>query len=119
MNGEISHGLPELVTSSNQILRADTMQPVLLRGVNRSGLEYAQPSDAGFLGAAQSAADEMREMILNWRSNIIRLPFNQDWRCGGGAATPGARRQGALAGHSICASSEPARDATSGVVQVN
>jgi endoglucanase len=79
MSGELSYGLPELITSSNQILRADTMQPVLLRGINRSGLEYTQPAENGFLAAARLTADEMREIILNWRSNIIRLPFNQDW----------------------------------------
>lgn len=79
MPGDLSHGLPELLTSANQILRADTMQPVLLRGVNRSGLEYTPSSGDGFLAAAQFTADEIREIIVNWRCNIIRLPFNQDW----------------------------------------
>ena len=79
MPGDLSHGLPELLTSANQILRADTMQPVLLRGVNRSGLEYTPSSGDGFLAAAQFTADEMREIIVNWGCNIIRLPFNQDW----------------------------------------
>jgi hypothetical protein len=79
MNGELSQGLPELVTSGNRILRADTMQPVLLRGVNRSGLEYSRPGDGGFLAAAGLSEDEIREIVQHWRSNIIRLPFNQDW----------------------------------------
>jgi hypothetical protein len=79
MNGELSHGLADLITSANRILRADTMQPVLLRGVNRSGLEYTPPTDAGFLDAAGFTEQEVREIVQNWRANIIRLPFNQDW----------------------------------------
>ncbi len=79
MRGELSSGLPELVTASNRILRADTMTPVLLRGINRSGLEYSPPSDAGFLAGAQLTAEGMREMVLGWRANVIRLPFNQEW----------------------------------------
>lgn len=79
MRGELSFGLPELVTSSNSILRADTMTPILLRGINRSGLEYSQPSAAGFLDGAQFTAEEMREIVLGWRANLIRLPFNQEF----------------------------------------
>jgi endoglucanase len=79
MNGELSHGLPELVTSANRILRSDTMNPVLLRGVNRSGLEYSEPSPAGFLESAQLTKEEVSEIVSGWHSNIIRLPFNQDW----------------------------------------
>jgi hypothetical protein len=76
---QLSHGLPELVTSGNRILRADTMQPVLLRGVNRSGLEYSEPAAAGFLSGAALTEDEVREIVVNWHANVIRLPFNQDW----------------------------------------
>ena len=79
MRGELSFGLPQLVTSSNRILRADTMEPILLRGINRSGLEYSQPLDSGFLAGAQFTPEEMREIVLGWRSNVIRLPFNQEW----------------------------------------
>ncbi len=79
MRGELSHGLPDLLTSGNRILRSDTMNPILLRGINRSGLEYSEPSAAGFLDAAQFTEDELREMMVNWRANIVRLPFNQDW----------------------------------------
>jgi endoglucanase len=79
MRGELSHGLPELVTSGNRILRADSMQPVLLRGVNRSGLEYTEPSDEGFLAAAQFTEEEVRQIVSKWRSNVVRLPFNQAW----------------------------------------
>src|SRR5215469_15433436 len=79
MNGELSHNLPQLVAAGNRILRSDTMRPVLLRGVNRSGMEYSEPSDAGFLASAGLTEDEIREIVLSWRANIIRLPFNQDW----------------------------------------
>lgn len=79
MDRELSQGLPPLITSGNRVLQSDTGQPALLRGVNRSGLEYAEPSTAGFLEAAGLTSDEIREIVVGWRSNIIRLPFNQDW----------------------------------------
>jgi len=79
MNGELSHGLAALVTSGNQILQADRGTPVLLRGLNRSGLEYAEPNAQGFLAAAQMTQDEMRAIVTDWRANVIRIPFNQDW----------------------------------------
>jgi hypothetical protein len=79
MHRDLSHGLPELLTRGNQVLRADSLHPILLRGVNRSGLEYSSPQDNGFLAAAQFTEDEMREMVLNWRCNVIRIPFNQSW----------------------------------------
>lgn len=79
MRGELSFGLPELVTLSNRILRADTKEAVLLRGINRSGLEYSPPSDSGFLAGAHFTPEEMREIVLAWRSNVVRLPFNQEW----------------------------------------
>lgn len=89
MLGDLSNGLPELFTSGNQILRADTGQPMLLRGVNRSGLEYSEPSDAGFLAAAGLTNEEVGEMVTHWGSNIIRLPFNQDWALRGRGSKSG------------------------------
>ena len=79
MNGELSHGLPGLMTSGKRILRSDTMSPVLLRGVNRSGLEYSGSNVEGFLSAARINQDEIREIVREWRSNVVRIPFNQDW----------------------------------------
>ena len=58
-DGGLSHGLPQLITRGNQILRADDMSFVLLRGVNRSGLEYARPRAGGFLDAAGLSQAEM------------------------------------------------------------
>ncbi len=83
MKGELSHGLPALITAGNRILRGDTMNAVLLRGINRSGLEYAEPSSGGFLAAADFSQAEMQEIVLNWRANVVRIPFNQDWALNG------------------------------------
>jgi endoglucanase len=82
-NGELSHCLPELITAGNRILRADLMTPILLRGINRSGLEYTQPSPSGWLAAAQFTQDQVREIVTGWRANIIRVPFNQRWALDG------------------------------------
>ena len=90
MGGELSYGLPALVTAGNRILRADQMSPVLLRGVNRSGLEYSEPNADGFLAAARITPDEIREIVADWHANIIRLPFNQDW-CLNGRGTFSAK----------------------------
>src|SRR5262249_12164116 len=79
MHGELSHGLPDLVTSGNVVLRTDTNRPIVLRGVNRSGLEYQEPSDLGFLAAAEFTEEEVRAIVVDWQCNVIRVPFNQDW----------------------------------------
>src|SRR3954469_132815 len=84
MRGELSHHLPELATAGNRIVRADTGDAVLLRGVNRSGMEYSEPGAAGFLAAAQLTQDEICQIVSNWKANIIRLPFDQDWCLHGG-----------------------------------
>lgn len=73
MPSELSHGLPALITSGNRILQADTMTPILLRGVNRSGLEYANIEETQF------TEDEVREIVTGWNANVIRVPFNQHW----------------------------------------
>ena len=95
MPGELSHNLPWLFTSGNRILRADNSQPVLLRGVNRSGFEYTHPSNAGFL-AAQCTIDEIRTIVTDWGANIIRLPFNQDWALNGTGGYTGDQYLAAL-----------------------
>jgi hypothetical protein len=42
-------------------------------------LEYSFPNADGFLSKAGITIGEIEEIIQSWRSNIIRLPFNQDW----------------------------------------
>ncbi len=96
MKGELSHGLPALATAGNRIVRADTGAAVLLRGLNRSGLEYSQPSDAGFLAAAGFTEDELREIVLGWKANVIRVPFNQDWALQGRAGHSSEEYRAAL-----------------------
>ena len=86
MNGQLSHGLATLITAGSRLLRADQMRPVLLRGVNRSGMEYSEPGVDGFLAAAHITQDEIREIVQGWRANVIRLPFNQDWCLNGRGA---------------------------------
>jgi aryl-phospho-beta-D-glucosidase BglC (GH1 family) len=71
--------LPALATRGNRIVRRETGEPVRLRGVNRSGLEY------GPLGAGITEV-QIDQIVNEWGSNIIRLPFNQDWALNGSLA---------------------------------
>jgi len=96
MEGQLSNGLPRLTTSANRIVRADTGQPVRLRGVNRSGLEYAEPDQQGFLSAAAICRSEIRTIVQEWGANVIRLPFNQDWVLRGRSSWPAEAYRGAL-----------------------
>ncbi|GAC1613252.1 MAG: hypothetical protein NVS9B12_14430 [Vulcanimicrobiaceae bacterium] len=73
MSGELSNQLPWLTTAGNRIVRADGKEPVLLRGVNRSGLEYSSFPNSGITEA------QIEEIVNGWGCNIIRLPFNQTW----------------------------------------
>ena len=71
--------LPWLATQGNRIIRTDSGDGVLLRGVNRSGLEYTEPGRRGFLAHAHLTRDEIGRICNDWHCNIIRLPFNQDF----------------------------------------
>jgi len=79
MNGQLSGGLAPLGTSGNRIVKLPTGDPVLLRGVNRSGLEYCGPDEQGFLSGASISRAEIDVITNQWRANIVRLPFNQDF----------------------------------------
>lgn len=72
-------GLSPLTIAGNRIVQAATSEPILLRGVNRSGMEYSEPDEDGFASAAGISRYEVRYIVQRWRANIIRLPFNQDW----------------------------------------
>ncbi len=63
--------LPWLRVENTQIVTLSG-QPVTLRGVNHSGLEYDKT------GAGISQA-QLQYIQKNWNANIIRLPFNQEW----------------------------------------
>jgi endoglucanase len=78
--------LPALGTFANRIVRRDTSEPIRLRGVNRSGLEYADPGATGFLAAAGITEAQIEQIVVGWGCNIIRLPFNQDFVLNGRGA---------------------------------
>src|SRR5207249_2779747 len=79
LRGELSYDLPALGTFGNRMVRRDTGAAVKLRGVNRPGLEYAEPGEMGFLHSSGVTESELREIIRMWGCNVIRVPFNQDW----------------------------------------
>lgn len=79
VRGELSHGLAPLRAVRNRIVDANNAEPVTLRGVNRSGLEYAEPGHDGFLAAACLTQAEIEIIVRQWGANIVRLPLNQDW----------------------------------------
>jgi hypothetical protein len=79
VKGELSHGLAWLYTEGNQIRRSDTGEATLLKGVNRSGLEYSAPEHGGFLEAAGLTCADLETIIVGWGCNVIRVPFNQEW----------------------------------------
>jgi endoglucanase len=59
-----------LTTRGNRIVDIETDEPVLLRGVNRSGLEYSR---------SPIPEADFDHIVTEWGANVIRLPFNQDW----------------------------------------
>jgi endoglucanase len=81
----LSGSLAPLAVAGHQIIDAETGTPVRLSGVNRSGLEYAEPTAAGFLDAAGITRDEIAEIVGTWHARVIRLPFNQDFALNGRA----------------------------------
>jgi endoglucanase len=79
VNGELSHGLSPLRAAGNRIIDVLTGEPVTLRGINRSGMEYSEPAIGGFLASASLSRTDIEQMVCGWGANVIRLPFNQDW----------------------------------------
>src|ERR1019366_4507004 len=96
MHGALSNGLPDLGTSGNRIVSLATGEAVFLRGVNRSGLEYAGPDEQGFLSGASLSRSEIEVITRTWRANILRLPFNQDFVLRGRTGRSGEEYQQAL-----------------------
>jgi endoglucanase len=96
MNGRLSNGLPRLATSGKRIIDIATGAPIILRGVNRSGLEYAGPDEQGFLSGAAISRSEIQNIVQDWGCNIIRLPFNQDFVLRGRDGRSGEEYQSAL-----------------------
>lgn len=75
----LSNDLRALKVQGNQIVVAASGESVLLRGVNRSGLEYSSPDGDGSLAKAGITEAEMDAIVAGWGANIVRVPFNQDW----------------------------------------
>lgn len=86
----LSNGLPWLAVADREIVNAASKHRVLLRGVNRSGLEYAEPHERGFLESAGISESEIDCMVRDWGANVIRVPFNQDWALNGRRGFPAA-----------------------------
>lgn len=63
--------LSPLATSGRSIVDAGTGQRQRLRGVNVSGMEY---SDTPFAGMSPG---ELQQVVVDWGSNVVRLPFVQ------------------------------------------
>jgi aryl-phospho-beta-D-glucosidase BglC (GH1 family) len=78
------------------VIDATTGAPVILRGVNRSGLEYAGPDEQGFLSGAAISRREIEVMTREWGCKVIRLPFNQDFVLRGRNGRSGEEYQQAL-----------------------
>jgi endoglucanase len=81
--GRLSAALAPLTAAGPHIVNTETGAPVRLVGVNRSGLEYAEPTVDGFLDAAGITEEEIAEIVGAWRGRVIRLPFTQDFAING------------------------------------
>jgi endoglucanase len=96
MNRELSNGLPPLATSGNRVINTSTGEPIFLRGVNRSGLEYSGPDEQGFLSGAVISRSEIQVVVRHWGCNILRVPFNQDFALRGRGGRSGEEYRAAL-----------------------
>lgn len=77
----LTSNLPPLAVRGTSICAGE--RPVILRGVNRSGLEYAEPGNRGFLAAAGISEREVATICEGWGASVLRLPLNQDWALNG------------------------------------
>ena len=96
MPGDLSNGLVRLSVAGTKIVSGAASQAIRLRGVNRSGLEYAEPGSQGFLESAGISEPEISHMVREWGANVIRVPFTQDWVLHGRGAYPASTYLDAL-----------------------
>lgn len=89
--------MPSLMVTGNRLVKgryskgADSTEPIVLRGVNFSGLQYRgfyaprpepgapQDKSAGTWLAAAGVTEARIKEIASWKSRILRVPLNQDW----------------------------------------
>jgi endoglucanase len=89
-------GALSLSVSGNQLLDG-VGAPIQLRGVNRSGTEYACVQGWGIFDGPSDAASV--QAIASWHTNVVRVPLNEDcWLGinGAAAAYSGATYQAAI-----------------------
>ncbi len=106
MRGELSADLPRLGTVDRFVVSLRTGEAVRLRGVNRSGLEYAVPDPPGgaagsvggrgFLEAVGISEEEIATIAREWGANVVRIPFNQDFALNGSGGRSAEEYLGAL-----------------------
>lgn len=70
-----AQGITGLHVSGNRILNGAGQQ-VFLRGVNRSGTEYACIQGWGFFDGPSDPASV--RAIVSWKTNAVRVPLNED-----------------------------------------
>ena len=66
-------GPPSVQVQGNRLI--DSGRAVRLRGVNRSGLEYACAQGWGFFDGPSDAASV--QAIASWSANVVRVPLNE------------------------------------------
>jgi endoglucanase len=69
--------LPWLTTAGNRIVSVEDGATVVLRGINRSGLEYADSVAGDFIAGARMSFSEIEEIVLGWGARVLRIPFSQ------------------------------------------
>lgn len=82
----LSGSLLWLKAEGNRVLD-ENGDPVVLRGVVRSGLEYTAPNTPDPTGVVRSrsrtaagmTAAEAAEITNHWDANVVRVPINQEW----------------------------------------
>ena len=99
-SGAASTDLSPLHVDGNRIVDASGQQ-VTLRGVNRSGTEFACVNEGGY-GFTQGPIDQGAvDAIKSWRANVVRLPLNEQCWLGINGMNPlysGANYQAAIVG---------------------
>ena len=74
----LSAAPPQLAVSGNHFVNAATGCPVRLAGVNVDGLEW-EADGAGLASPSGDMTQSLTVAVNTWKSNIIRIPLNQDF----------------------------------------